>query len=504
MELVHFLESWFHWMNTFFPWKVYFLTALWWFEDEYLDMWRFEMLNDYDKQLYRTMTLWVRFCLDSQYIFFIFHWHDIVSIQVIFLLGHRKLQSLWKSFLISISENHSFLKQRILSHLLGHIMPLRQDIFCLVRDVEQWVRLSKHWDWLHEINYWESWRYLLPYFSQLLLIENSFIRVFLTPMPKVSIITTTYKHDKFISHTIDSLLNQSFTDWELLIGDDSPDNATWNIIVQYTEKYPDKIHAWHHSPNKGIVGNTNFLLEHISKDSEFVAFLEWDDVYTPDNLEKKLDIFQKYREVQLVYSDLSFINSQNTVILESFFHYRGVPFFQNETIPVNDFILLPAWPIASWSTGMVRREMLEKYWVIARWEDKRYSIADYDFYFQVATHYPVYGIDRPLTQYRRHSGNLSGANGGTSWDIGRWIDIVFREGQIPENIYKTKKSWLSLTFAIFALEHGQKKEAWRHFLDAYKFHPFYKTHYKIGILGFLMIPAFLGKKILRTLIRRGD
>ena len=93
-------------------------------------------------------------------------------------------------------------------------------------------------------------------------------------MSKVSIITTTYKHDKFISHTIDSLLNQSFTDWELLIGDDSPDDATWNIIVSYVEKYPDKIYAWHHSPNKGIVGNTNFLLEHISEESEFVAFLE--------------------------------------------------------------------------------------------------------------------------------------------------------------------------------------------------------------------------------------
>ncbi|MDD2693544.1 MAG: glycosyltransferase [Candidatus Gracilibacteria bacterium] len=323
-------------------------------------------------------------------------------------------------------------------------------------------------------------------------------------MPKVSIITTTYNHEKFIAQTIESVLSQTFTDWELLIGDDSPSDASWKIIAEYTKKYPEKIHAWHHSPNKGIVGNTNFLLEHISEESEFVAFLEGDDLYTPDNLEKKLEVFRKYREVQLVYSDLSFIDGQDTVILESFFHYRGVPFFQNEMISVNDFILLPAGPIASWSTGMVRRTMIEKYPVVARWEDKRYSIADYDFYFQVATANQVYGIDEPLTQYRRHGGNLSGANGGTSGDLGRWIDLVFREGQIPETVYKTKKSWLSITFAIFALEHGQKKEAWKYFLDACKFHPFYKLHYKIGILGFLVIPAFLGKKILRTLIRRGD
>jgi glycosyltransferase involved in cell wall biosynthesis len=69
-------------------------------------------------------------------------------------------------------------------------------------------------------------------------------------MPKVSIITTTYKHEKFVQDTIESLLAQTFTDWELLIGDDSPDDATWKIIEHYTEKYPNKIKGWHHSPNK--------------------------------------------------------------------------------------------------------------------------------------------------------------------------------------------------------------------------------------------------------------
>lgn len=230
-------------------------------------------------------------------------------------------------------------------------------------------------------------------------------------MPKVSIITTTYKHEKFIAQTIDSILNQSFTEWELLIGDDSPDDATWHIIEEYTKKYPDKIRAWHHASNKGIVENMNFLLEHISPKTQYIAFLEGDDMYAPTNLEKKMEVFMKYPEVMLVYNDLSFIDSDNITILNSFFHYRGIPFFQGTTVPKNDFLLFPAGPIASWSTGMVRLEVLRKYPIVARWQDKRYSIADYDFYFQIATHYPIYGIDYPLTQYRRHGGNLSGANG---------------------------------------------------------------------------------------------
>ena len=323
-------------------------------------------------------------------------------------------------------------------------------------------------------------------------------------MPTISIITTTYKHEKFITHTIDSILAQSFIDWELLIGDDSPDDATWNKIQSYVEQYPDKIRAWHHSPNKWIVWNTNFLLQNISKDSKYIAFLEWDDKYTPDNLQKKLDIFKKFPEVQLVYSDLSFINSKNAIILPSFFHYRKVPFFQNTEIHKDDFILLPAWPIASWSTSMIRRDMIEKYSIIARWEDTRYSIADYDFYFQVATENKVYGIDQPLTEYRRHGANLSGASGGTSGDLGKLIDIYRDEGKISNLVYKKKKSWLAITFAIFALEHWKKLEAYTQWKNSVYYSFFYGIFYKVGILGFLIMPTVIGKEMLRFLIRRGN
>ena len=92
-------------------------------------------------------------------------------------------------------------------------------------------------------------------------------------MPKISIITTTYKHEKFVRDTIESILAQTFVDWELLIGDDSPDNTTWGIIQEYTKKDP-RIKAWHHTPNKGIVGNMNSLIKNIAPDSEYIAFLE--------------------------------------------------------------------------------------------------------------------------------------------------------------------------------------------------------------------------------------
>jgi len=62
----------------------------------------------------------------------------------------------------------------------------------------------------------------------------------------ISIIITAYNHEKFIAETIQSILNQTFQNFEILIGDDSPNNDTWSVIESYVKQYPDKIHARHH------------------------------------------------------------------------------------------------------------------------------------------------------------------------------------------------------------------------------------------------------------------
>jgi hypothetical protein len=62
-------------------------------------------------------------------------------------------------------------------------------------------------------------------------------------------------------------------------------------------------------------------------------------MYTSDNLQKKIEIFEKHKDVALVYSDLSFIDKDDNIILKSFFKQRNIPFFENEKIPVEKFIL---------------------------------------------------------------------------------------------------------------------------------------------------------------------
>jgi teichuronic acid biosynthesis glycosyltransferase TuaG len=72
-------------------------------------------------------------------------------------------------------------------------------------------------------------------------------------MGKVSVILTSYCHQDFIEQTIRSIFSQTYIDWEILIGDDSPDNVTWDIIQRCIQEHPSKIKARHHSPSKHIV-----------------------------------------------------------------------------------------------------------------------------------------------------------------------------------------------------------------------------------------------------------
>ena len=224
-------------------------------------------------------------------------------------------------------------------------------------------------------------------------------------MPKISIITTAYKHQDFIVETIESILSQTFTDWELLIWDDSPDDLTWNIIQAYVNKYPDKIKAWHNNPNKWIVDNMNFLLENVSVDSEYVAFLEWDDLYTPDNLKEKLKVFERYPEVWMVYNNLDFIDEKWEIFLKNFLK-NTKKFLKNEKISLEYFI--NSWIIYwSYSSLMIKTSIIEKMKIINPTNNKLFLVSDSILFWRVASNYNSYWIEKSLTLYRRHNWNLT-------------------------------------------------------------------------------------------------
>jgi len=106
----------------------------------------------------------------------------------------------------------------------------------------------------------------------------------------ISIITPAYNAEKYISQTIESVLNQTYTEWEMVIVDDCSVDNTYNIILEYAKR-DNRIKPVKHEVNKGVAEARNTALRESSGD--FVAFLDSDDLWVPEKLRIQLDFMEK-------------------------------------------------------------------------------------------------------------------------------------------------------------------------------------------------------------------
>lgn len=321
-------------------------------------------------------------------------------------------------------------------------------------------------------------------------------------MLKITIITTAYNHENFIWDTIQSILDQSFSDWEMLIGVDNSPDSTYEIAKKYSDK-DGRIQVFNNTKNLGIVWNMKYLVDEISKDSAFVVFLEGDDMITPDYLQRKIEIFNKHPDVALVYNNLDFIDAQNNIIWKDFFKKKKIPFYQNKILDPNKYILHETWPISSWSTGMIRKNILDEIEIRNPINnDLKYSVSDYDFYFQIATKYTIYGIQDSLTLYRRHEGNLSGQYLRLFDDIESLVKFYYQENLINKKTLDKKISWIYVLKSVSSLYNYKKKTAYKYLISAMRRNILYKFHYKIFNFWLFILPKFILNRLLRLIIVR--
>ena len=116
--------------------------------------------------------------------------------------------------------------------------------------------------------------------------------------PLVSIISPTYNHEKFIADCIESVLAQSYTNWEMIIIDDGSTDSTYTIACDYSKK--DKRIKSFTQKNIGIfrLGESyNFALKQSA--GEYVAILECDDVWLPEKLKIQVDMLEQKPECVL-------------------------------------------------------------------------------------------------------------------------------------------------------------------------------------------------------------
>ena len=114
----------------------------------------------------------------------------------------------------------------------------------------------------------------------------------------ISIIMPVYSSEKYISEAIESICNQSYKNWELLIVNDGSTYHTKEIIDNYAKK-DSRIKVFHRK-NEGVSMARNFALDQIC--GEYVTFIDSDDIYHTDRLKRMLQVFEQNTNCDIVFS----------------------------------------------------------------------------------------------------------------------------------------------------------------------------------------------------------
>jgi hypothetical protein len=229
-------------------------------------------------------------------------------------------------------------------------------------------------------------------------------------MPQVSIGIPTYNGAKYLRESVDSVLAQTFNDFELVLIDDCSSDETWPIAEEYARLDP-RVSAIRNSKTLGLVGNFNRCLE--STKGRYVCVWHQDDVMMPQNIEKKFALLEAHPQVGFVHSNVLTIDEQGHVLSQ---HWEadstrdyiciGKEFFRRMIEPGKNYVCCPS--------VLARRECYE---TLGEFRRELYFTCDWEMWMRLSLYYDVGCLGEPLVQFRRHRGSESYRIEGTIPEI---------------------------------------------------------------------------------------
>lgn len=220
----------------------------------------------------------------------------------------------------------------------------------------------------------------------------------------VDILLATFNGELFIEEQIQSILNQTFNDWILIVRDDGSSDRTREIISRYSLKYPDKIiNIQDGLPSGSAKNNFLSLLKH-SK-NKYIMFCDQDDIWLPNKIEQSLKAIQKEEKHNLnvpilIHSDLTVVNENGAIICASLYEMQNINmsyFNRVERLLVQNAI--------TGCTMMINRALAEKLGTIPN------DAIMHDWW--IALHAIVFGkivyLKDSQILYRQHVSNTVGA-----------------------------------------------------------------------------------------------
>ncbi len=216
--------------------------------------------------------------------------------------------------------------------------------------------------------------------------------------PLVSVILPNHNYGHFISEAIQSVLNQSYTNFELWVIDDGSTDNSREIIEKWSVLAPEKVNSVL-SEKKGLSFARNKGLS--ESRGEIIAFLDSDDVWERNYLSAIVEHFEKNKSSQAVYTNAEVFEAYTNRVLGNWFGPNAKRRCFSGEVSDKLFVHGNFIPIC---TAAIRRQVFES----AGGFDEKFRLAeDLDFWIRVSMRHPIDYLDENLCRIRRHSCNAS-------------------------------------------------------------------------------------------------
>jgi glycosyltransferase involved in cell wall biosynthesis len=215
-------------------------------------------------------------------------------------------------------------------------------------------------------------------------------------MPTVSVIMPAYNVERYLNEAIDSVLAQTYTDFELVIVDDGSTDGSRAMAERYRARHPDRVVVVSQE-NRGLAGARNAALRVAS--GQVFALLDSDDGWAPTFLEAQMRLLDAHDEVAIVTG-----NAFNRGGAEDGRPARPVP----DPRPAPDLVTILRDETAVFIMSLFRREVVDR---VGGFDEQFRTNEDYDFWIRAAfAGFTFLRNPEPLGFYRRHANSLSASD----------------------------------------------------------------------------------------------
>ena len=217
-------------------------------------------------------------------------------------------------------------------------------------------------------------------------------------MVLVSVAMLSYNHEKYIGQAIESVLNQTIRDLELIIVDDGSKDNSRHIIKEYSSRDP-RVKPVFHERNFGIARGANDCLKNAS--GKYFGFIGSDDLWVPSKTEKQLKVIEKNPE-KIVWSEGQIINGDGDLTGHTMTELLFSPTKKSghifQELLREDFIF--------GQSILMKTEIAQKY---SFNENLRY-VNDHQYFIDIAREHDFVFMPEPLARYRLHGQNITSKN----------------------------------------------------------------------------------------------